>query len=146
MVVALGIAYKLFGGLPWMQAIFYGIGAAVVGIIAISSYKLTEKSISKFQKNLIIKNWMLWLFFVIAAIITIVKQSEEVWLFIIAGFIYMIAKAPPQWIRKPSSAHTFLLTGIGFWQYEGGTLVKIALFFAKAGAFVFGSGLAIIPF
>src|SRR5689334_15688815 len=48
MVVALGIAYKLFGGLPWMQAIFYGVGAAVVGIIVISSYKLTEKSISKF--------------------------------------------------------------------------------------------------
>jgi len=47
MVVAIGIAYKMFGGLPWMQAIFYGVGAAVVGIIAISSYRLTEKSISK---------------------------------------------------------------------------------------------------
>jgi chromate transport protein ChrA len=43
MVVLIGMAYKLFGGLPWMQAIFYGVGAAVVGIIAISSYKLTEK-------------------------------------------------------------------------------------------------------
>jgi chromate transporter len=146
MVVGLGVAYKLFGGLPWMQAIFYGIGAAVVGIIVISSYKLTEKSISKFQKDSIIKNWMLWLFFIIAAVITIVKQSEEVWLFIIAGFVYMIFKAPPQWIRKPLSAHTFLLSGIGFWQYEVGTLAKIALFFAKAGAFVFGSGLAIVPF
>src|SRR5215211_5740199 len=47
MVVVIGIAYKMFGGLPWMQAIFYGVGAAVVGIITISSYKLTEKSISK---------------------------------------------------------------------------------------------------
>src|SRR3954469_3919423 len=49
MVVAIGIAYKLFGGLPWMQSVFYGVGAAVVGIIAISSYKLSEKSISKFN-------------------------------------------------------------------------------------------------
>ncbi len=49
MVVLIGIAYKMFGGLPWMQAIFYGVGAAVVGIISISSYKLTEKSISKFN-------------------------------------------------------------------------------------------------
>ena len=47
MVVLLGIAYKLFGGLPWMQAIFYGVGAAVIGIIIMSSYKLTIKSVSK---------------------------------------------------------------------------------------------------
>ncbi len=47
MVVLLGIAYKLYGGLPWMQAVFYGVGAAVIGIIAISSYKLTTKSIGK---------------------------------------------------------------------------------------------------
>jgi chromate transporter len=31
MVVALGIAYKLFGGLPWMQAIFYGVGRSGSG-------------------------------------------------------------------------------------------------------------------
>src|ERR1700710_2340268 len=49
MVVVIGMAYKMFGGLPWMQAIFYGVGAAVVGIITISSYKLTEKSVSKIE-------------------------------------------------------------------------------------------------
>src|SRR5690348_127912 len=49
MVVAIGIAYKMFGGLPWMQAVFYGVGAAVIGIIAMSSYKLTAKSVSKFN-------------------------------------------------------------------------------------------------
>src|SRR5215213_8577222 len=49
MVVLIGMAYKMFGGLPWMQAIFYGVGAAVVGIIALSSYRLSQKSISKFN-------------------------------------------------------------------------------------------------
>src|SRR5213082_1314644 len=43
MVVALGWAYSLYGGLPWMQAVFYGVGAAVIGIIANSAYKLTKK-------------------------------------------------------------------------------------------------------
>src|SRR5947208_882464 len=43
MVVLLGMAYKLYGGLPWMQALFYGVSASVIGIIAISSYKLTIK-------------------------------------------------------------------------------------------------------
>src|SRR3954462_4880171 len=66
MVVAIGIAYKIFGGLPWMQAIFYGVGAAVVGIITISSYKLTEKSISKVNGKAVLQKWMLWTFFLIA--------------------------------------------------------------------------------
>src|SRR3954469_17386950 len=74
MVVAIGIAYKMFGGLPWMQAIFYGVGAAVVGIITISSYKLTEKSISKVNIKSITEKWMLWLFFLMAAAITITTQ------------------------------------------------------------------------
>ena len=56
MVVAIGIAYKLFGGLPWMQAVFYGVGAAVIGIIALSSYKLTTKSIGNFNLESLKKN------------------------------------------------------------------------------------------
>jgi chromate transporter len=67
MVVVIGIAYKMFGGLPWMQAIFYGVGAAVIGIIAISSYKLSERSVSKFNMKAIKQNWILWLFFIVAA-------------------------------------------------------------------------------
>ena len=136
----------MFGGLPWMQAIFYGVGAAVVGIIAISSYKLTEKSISKFNTKAITQNWMLWIFFIVAAAVTIITQQEEVLLFIAAGLLYMFLKAPPKWIKKPSVANTILLFQTGFWQYEADTLGKIAWFFTKAGAFVFGSGLAIVPF
>src|ERR1041384_5754735 len=34
MVLALSAAYMRYGGLSWMQAVFYGIGAAVIGIIA----------------------------------------------------------------------------------------------------------------
>ena len=55
MVVALGWAYQHYGGLPWMQAVFYGVGASVIGIIAISSYKLTRKTIGK--------DWLLWSIF-----------------------------------------------------------------------------------
>lgn len=146
MVVAIGIAYKVFGGLPWMQAIFYGVGAAVVGIIAISSYKLTEKSIGKFNTKSFINSWMLWLFFLLAAAITIVTQQEEVLLFVAAGLLYMFVKAPPKFLKNPPVVNSVFLTGIGFWQFEPNVLGKIALFFTKAGAFVFGSGLAIVPF
>lgn len=146
MVVLLGMAYKLYGGLPWMQAVFYGVGAAVIGIIAVSSYKLTTKSVGKLSFEAIKQQWLLWLFFLIAAAITIIMQSEEVLLFVAAGLLYMMIKAPPQWIKKTPSANSVLLAGIGFWEFEWNTLGQIAWFFTKAGAFVFGSGLAIVPF
>ena len=146
MVVALGIAYKLYGGLSWMQAVFYGVGAAVIGIISMSSYKLTTKSIGAFTVDSIKKNWLLWLFFVIAATVTYITETETIWLFIGAGVLYMFTKAPPQWLKKKSAVPVVLLTSVGFLNYESDTLVKIAFFFSKAGAFVFGSGLAIVPF
>src|SRR5713226_3245494 len=63
MVVALGAAYVAYGGLTWMQAVFYGVGASVIGIIAISAYRLTTKSIGKDK--------LLWGVYVVAAGVTI---------------------------------------------------------------------------
>jgi chromate transporter len=76
MVVLLGMLYKLYGGLTWMQSVFYGVGAAVVGIIAISSYKLTVKTVGKFNWPSLSQNWLLWVFFIIAAASTIITQQE----------------------------------------------------------------------
>ncbi|TRX20660.1 chromate transporter [Flavobacterium franklandianum] len=146
MVVLLGMAYQAYGGLPWMQAIFYGISAAVIGIIILSSYKLTIKSIGKFEVPSIKNNWLLWVFYITATILTVVTQKEEMLLFLALGFIYMIVKAPPEWIKRPKTASMFILTTAGFSTIELGKLGDIAWFFTKAGAFVFGSGLAIVPF
>jgi chromate transporter len=145
MVVLLGMIYKLYGGLPWMQAVFYGVGAAVIGIIAVSSYKLTIKSISKLELPAVKQNWLLWIFYLALLVITVITQQEEVLFFLAAGVIYMLIKAPPR-CKKPDTAAMMLLLNFGFWQYDQKTLGKIAWFFTKAGAFVFGSGLAIVPF
>ena len=64
MVVAMGMAYVAFGGLPWMQAVFYGAGACVIGIIANSAYKLTRKSIGADR--------LLWAIYLISAAVTII--------------------------------------------------------------------------
>jgi len=145
MVVLLGIAYKMYGGLSWMQAVFYGVGAAVIGIIAISSYKLTTKSIGKFNAQSFRQNWLLWLFFLMATVITFVTQREQVLLFVAAGILYMFVKAPPKW-SNVKTVNSLVLLQVGLDSHENSLLVKIAVFFAKAGAFVFGSGLAIVPF
>jgi chromate transporter len=146
MVVVLGIVYKQFGGLPWMQAVFYGIGAAVIGIIVMSSYKLTIKSVGKLKLSLIKQNWLLWLLYIAGIAVTVITKSENVLLFIAAGLIYMFIKAPPQWINKPMTLRVIVLGISGFWKFEWNILGKIGWFFTKAGAFVFGSGLAIVPF
>lgn len=146
MVVLLSIAYQAYGGLPWMQAIFYGISAAVIGIIVLSSYKLTIKSISKFEIPAIKSNWLLWIFYIVATILTAVTQKEEMLLFVALGFIYMFVKAPPEWIKRPKTISVFFISTFGFSAIELGKLGDLAWFFIKAGAFVFGSGLAIVPF
>ncbi len=146
MVVLLGIFYKMFNGLSWVQSVFYGVGAAVIGIIAMSSYKLTTKSVGKFNLESFKTKWLLWLFYLTTLFITFISQTEVLALFVAAGLIYMFYKAPPKFSKSNVAKSFLLFTGIGFWDYDSKTLGQIALFFTKAGAFVFGSGLAIIPF
>ena len=146
MVVLLGMAYKLYSGLSWMQAMFYGVSASVIAIISISAYKLTVKSISKLTIPAIRTNWMLWVLYIIGVVVTVITQREEVLLFLFTGIIYMLIKVPPKWHRQRVVIPAFLLTGLGFWDFTNAELIKIALFFLKAGTFVFGSGLAIVPF
>ena len=146
MVVLLGMAYKLYSGLPWMQAVFYGVGASVIGIIVMSAYKLTIKSISKLEVQAFKDHWLLWLLYIIGIILTIITQREEVLFFIGSGLIYMFIKAPPSWAKKPALVPGVLLVGLGFFEYNPSVLSQIGIFFLKAGAFVFGSGLAIVPF
>ena len=142
MVVALGWAYAHFGGLSWMQAVFYGVGAAVVGIIAMSAYKLTIKTVGKDK--------LLWAIFLTLAIVTFVTESEIAWLFIAGGLIGWLWRAPPKWFHK-GGIHAIAAANLpagasvvsGF---DWPLLAQLGGFFTKAGAFVFGSGLAIVPF
>lgn len=142
MVIALGWAYVRFGGLAWMQAVFYGVGAAVIGIIAISAKNLTIKNVGSDR--------LLWVIYLLLAALTIITESEIALLFIAAGIVVWFWRAPPKWLHKGDlhvAAFTQLpiISGL-FVSADTSLLAQIALFFAKAGAFVFGSGLAIVPF
>ncbi len=135
-VLILGYTYKILGGLPWMQAVFYGISAGVIGIIALGSFKLVNKSIGKDK--------LLWGIFLPSAVTTIITQDENILLFLGAGIIYCFYKFPFKGIRLNSFIPMVLELPVMF-SFDS-ILWKIFLFFGKAGAFVFGSGLAIVPF
>lgn len=141
MVVALGMAYVSYGGLPWMQAVFYGVGAAVLGIMAIGAHKLSTKSIGKDK--------LLWGIFGVLAAVTIITQSEIAWLFIAAGLLVWVIRCKPTFGNKAMGLG--LVPPVDAAQlapvvFDPALLTQIGLFFAKAGTFVFGSGLAIVPF
>jgi chromate transporter len=140
MVVALSAAYLKFGGLPWMRGAFYGIGASVIAIIAHSASRLVRKTVGR--------DHLLWAIVAINALVTAWTQTEVVWVIAASGLIvlgirelsrhglsFAVSLAFPPW----------LLTGI-HGEAPGRAIISIAGYFAKAGAVVFGSGLAIVPF
>jgi len=143
MVVAIGMAYVSYGGIGWMQSVFYGVGAAVIGIIAMSAWKLTSKNIGRDK--------LLWAIFAVSAIVTIVTQSEELWLFIGAGVLVWLWRVPPAWLQRggrggAQAVAAPLMAMFALEAVDPAKLAKIATYFAYAGSFVFGSGLAIVPF
>jgi chromate transporter len=126
MTLALGAFYVAYGGLGWMQAAFYGVGAAVIGIIVRSAWKLVRLSLGADR--------LLWVVAATMALVTAWTETEIGSLFILCGLLVMLVEAPPR--RLLAWAATA----------PPGVLAQILWFFTQAGAFVFGSGLAIVPF
>lgn len=129
MVLGLGWTYVRYGGLPWMQAVFYGVGAAVIGLISRSAYGLTRKTIGK--------DLLFWVVFLAVAIGTATTGGEPVSLILAGGALVWLVRTPPAMLRRRGTvaeAGSVLL------------LLQILGFFTYAGSFVFGSGLAIVPF
>jgi chromate transporter len=142
MVWAISAAYVAFGGLPWMQGLFYGIGAAVIGIIARSAHKLTRLTLGR--------DPTLWLIFAVMTLATAWTEREIVWLFLLAGGLTVALAAVRS--RTPAAPPT-VASGLAVISVGSATAAALApslnnvfWLFAKAGAFVFGSGLAIVPF
>jgi chromate transporter len=148
MVMAISLAYVRYGGLWWMQALFYGIGAAVIAIITIAAYKLA-RSTNK-------RDPLLWAVFGALVLVTILAEAELAEVFVLAGLVLLMAKGRPT--RRAAvlsvvggGAVITLIFFLERWFVKltvGGDqlLAQVLVFFTKAGAFVFGSGLAIVPF
>ena len=140
MVLALSIAYVSFGGLPWMQGVFYGIGAAVIAIIAQSAIKLTRITPGRDR--------FLWVVFGVSALVTAWTESEIFTLFIAAGVVTVLVRgvaASRGWAAALLPLPVWIAPALVS-QPAANLLGKIFLYFGQASLVVFGSGLAIIPF
>lgn len=135
MVVAISALYVRYDGLKWMQALFYGIGAAVIGIIARSTIKLGRATLKKDR--------LLWAIFFVLAISTAYTGREIIWLFLLAGLVSLAVKA---WSSGTRSVVFAVSPACFLFAVPTGKHWTVFLFFVKSSLFVFGSGLAIVPF
>jgi len=148
MVLAIAALYLRFGGMPWLQGAFYGIGAAVIAIIARSAAKLARTSLGRDR--------LLWTLFLAAAAVTVWTESEIVWVFLASGVVTLIARTTDRRLTGQGTAswlipwadhlasHATLLAATP--TMPAVTAATLFVYFAGAGLFVFGSGLAIVPF
>jgi chromate transporter len=140
-IIVLGVSllYAAFDGLSIVQALFYGIGPAVIAIVAHSAVRLARTTVGGDR--------LMWVVFALAALITFVSRTEVALLFVVAGILGMLLYSPPGWLRRRAN-----IVPVAFfsWSLVGAVglplLVDLGSFFAVAGAFTFGSGLAIVPF
>jgi chromate transporter len=130
MTVGIGWLYVRYGGLPWMQAAFYGVSATVIGIITLAAWKLARLTLARDRLQ--------WAIFAAMAAVTAWTESEIGSLFILCGVGYWLLTAPPALFRRHRSACLMVASPA--------VLAQLLWFFTQAGAFVFGSGLAIVPF
>ena len=140
-VALLGAVYVHLGGLQPVTAIFYGVSPAVIALILHSCYRLARLGM---------EDWLQWALAAAAFGITVVLQAEVALLFLGAGVIGILYYGG--FWRRASSATTLLaaapLVPVAPIAPAAGasTLTKLLLFFLKAGALTFGSGLVIVPF
>src|SRR5215471_1426465 len=134
MVLAIGRAYVAYGGTRVIAALFYGIGAAVIAIVARSAIKLIKTSIKKDK--------LLWAVFLVLGLSTAITEKEIVWLFFAGGLFVMIVRTDFSAWKRQTSMFSFVVPGTGILSTTG----PLFLFFLNSSLFVFGSGLAIVPF
>jgi chromate transporter len=137
-VVIISFFYVAYQGLTFVQALFYGIGPVVIAIVASSAFRLAKATVKTDRR--------MWVIFGIVALITIVSRAEIALLFVVSGLIGILLYSPPGSWKKQEKVIPAVLVSLAGASATAPLLWKLAGFFIKAGAFTFGSGLAIVPF
>lgn len=144
-VIALSAAYVKYSGLSWMRGAFYGVGSAAIALIAFSAYRLVRKTAQR--------DPVLWAVVTANAAATAWTEQELVWLMLLSGAVVLVTRPEAFRALRVAIGGSAPLLAVAPWWLTGvhgeapsSILPQIGVYFAKAGAVVFGSGLAIVPY
>jgi chromate transporter len=139
-VLALAAGYARAGGLPIIGALFYGVGAAVIAVLARAGFRLARSTIARDR--------LLWAVTGVNAAATIWLRRESVLLVLVSGLVVLAVRATARTApaRMASIGAVSALSQLPGIALGASTLPALFVFFATAGLVVFGSGLAIVPF
>jgi chromate transporter len=139
-VSVLGAAFVHFGGLSPVTAIFYGVSPAVISLILHSCYRLAKLGI---------EDWIQWMIAAVCFFVTVAVRAEVAWLFIASGTLGVLLYGTLFRARSATALPILAMASTGAPPSAGASgsiLVKLLVFFLKAGSLTFGSGLVIVPF
>ena len=142
-VSAVAALYVAFRETTIIQALVYGVGPAVIALILRGAWKLVRVTVKDERR--------LWAIFAVVGVVTFAARSEVAVLFLLSGLVGVAIYAPRGWLRRTQAAPVAVPVGFStVWAAAQSTdpnvLLQLGVFFFKAGAFTFGSGLAIVPF
>ena len=154
-MLALATAYVAFGALPSARNAFYGIGPVVVGIFAVSVYRLGKGTIKEFAQIVIAFAAAAVMLLTSVGIILplLAAGSVGIVLFhsrrigiialsvlaVLCGLYYASDILLAKWaVTVPDLAQRSSSTPPG--------LLELGIFFFKVGAFTFGGGLSMLAF
>lgn len=137
-VLVVAILYVAYNGLSIVQALFYGIGPVVIAIVALSAVRLARTTVGRDRA--------MWVIFAALMLITIFARAEIAILFALGGVVGVLLYAPPWKWKSPVRIAPGLLFVPLSAPITLPLLAELGWFFVIAGAFTFGSGLAIVPF
>lgn len=139
-VLALAAGYARAGGLPIIGALFYGVGAAVIAVLARAGFRLARATIARDR--------LLWGVTAVNAAATVWLRRESVLLVLVSGLVVLAVRATSRTApaRMASIGAVSALSQLPGVALGASTLPALFVFFATAGLVVFGSGLAIVPF
>jgi chromate transporter len=152
-MLGLAAAYIAFGTLPSMRNAFYGIGPVVVGIFAVSVYRLGKATIREWSQIAIAVAIVLF-FTPVGLVLPLMAggcagmalfHSHRTGLIALAALVaafasYHLVDIPLTQFITPTEA---LLTPSNS---TSPSLWELAAFFSKVGAFTFGGGLSMLAF
>jgi chromate transporter len=147
-VLVLSMVYAAFGEVPFVAALFFGVKCAVVVVVIEALLRVSKRALKGRTQWVIAALAFLGLFAVNLPFPVIIGAAA-LWGFFTSRGVTAEVTVPPAALRESLTAVVvwgaiWLIPLALLWQFEGGLLTEIGLFFSKLAMVTFGGAYAVL--